>query len=143
MKIKLILLIILQVGILTSCNAQKMMETLNDAKKLETNSKEFIGFPLSKLLKEIGPQIVMVYTDNGKGPGGGNSIFFKFNSREQSQKAREKGKTTIGVKVYVKEDYVWDKSDLPIVDREKWTKEDAARLGSLTVMAISVYGEVL
>ena len=43
------------------CSAQKMMQNVADAKKLETNKAKFIGKPLKVLLNQIAPEIKYVY----------------------------------------------------------------------------------
>lgn len=48
-----------------SCNAQKMMRTINDAKKLQINKNEFVGKPFSKLLGQIKPEIKFAYGTPG------------------------------------------------------------------------------
>ena len=41
---------------ITSCNTQKLVLKVNDAKKLETNKDKFIGKPLKNVLSEIKPK---------------------------------------------------------------------------------------
>ena len=46
---------------ITSCNTQRLVLKVNDAKKLEANEDNFIGKPLKKVLSEIKPKIKFVY----------------------------------------------------------------------------------
>ena|ERR1035437_4765672 len=123
-----------------SCNEQHMMRTLNDAQKLQTNKQLFIGKPLKKLLKEIKPEIKMVLVRESWAEAIG-VIIFKFVDREGYKKYNKEGKVPLGVNVMIKEKLEWDKSDKPLADREKWTKEDAKKYGDLTIVDIRVYGE--
>ena len=48
--------VVLILGVI-SCNAQRLVVKVNDAKKLETYKDNFIGKPLKNLLAEIKPEI--------------------------------------------------------------------------------------
>jgi len=120
-----------------------MMRTVSDAQKLKTNEQLFIGKPLKTLLKEIKPEIKMVFVESKRADGALSYIVFRFVDRQTWQKEYGEGKTPLGIRVFIKEHFEWDKTDKSPAERLSWTKEDAKKYGDLTIVAIRVYGEVL
>ncbi len=138
--LKLLLSIFLSTNI--GCYAQYLVQIPNDAHKIKTNEKLFIGKPLHVLLKEIKPAIKMAYGDpsiNIQSKVG----YFRFNfinqKRHDSLDLIKKIPTSI--KVYVKENFDWDYKTRPKGKEFDWTKEDEKKYGGLTIIACSVYGE--
>ena len=123
------------------CHYQQIMRTVKDAQKLQTNKKSFIGKPLKNLLKEVGPEIKMVFVEPDRADGALSYIMFKFVDREGQKIYNREHKIPLGITVFVKEKFEWDKSNKPLAEREKWTKEDEKKYGNLTVLDIRVYGE--
>ena len=50
--------IFILINAFTTCQAQKMMRTVNDAVKLENNKQQFIGKPLKVLLDQDRKSVV-------------------------------------------------------------------------------------
>lgn len=121
-------------------HAQQLMSTVYDAQKLKDNDSLFLDRPLRTLLKEIGPEIVAVFTDSRRAHKALSVIIFKFTTREESERYKLAGKRSLSILVFVKENFDWDK---PPGKMTEWTKEDAERLGHLTIMRIGIVGETL
>lgn len=125
--------------VITSCHSKKMMRTLNDAKKLEINQKQFIGKPLKALLEQIKPQIKMVSVreSSAETPG---AIIFKFVDSEEIKKYNKQGKYPLGITVFLKEPFYFDAKNKPKGKKLSWTEEDTKKYGNLTVTGIRVFG---
>ncbi|MBF4473754.1 hypothetical protein [Flavobacterium sp. HJJ] len=128
--------LILFLFINSSCKAQQMVQTPNDAYKLKTNEQQFINKPLKNLLKEIKPEIKMAY-----GTLDYPSYFsFRFISSEEI-KHKPIESNILGLYIYVKEPLDW-KFEERIKGKEyQWTKEDIEKYGNLTVVRIKVIGK--
>jgi hypothetical protein len=126
--------------ITASCNAQ-IMKQQKDAEKLEDKKELFIGKPLKKLLKEIGPEIKLVFASGDRTNEAASYMIFRFVDREGEKPYNKARKMPIGVRVMIKEKFEWDKTAKPVSEREKWTREDALKYGNLTIVDIRVHGE--
>lgn len=123
--------------IYSSCKAQQIVQTPNDAHKLKTNELQFINKPLKNLLKEIKPEI-----KTASGTLGDPSYFsFRFVDAEEFKSGRAIGKNHLGLYVYVKEPIDWDFNKRPKGKELMWTKEDAEKYGNLIVIRIKVIGK--
>ena len=74
---------------ITSCNTQRLVLKVNDAKKLEANEDNFIGKPLKKVLSEIKPKIKFVYgnpENTWAGATGWTYFTFYFVDKEEGKK---------------------------------------------------------
>ncbi|RYE54064.1 MAG: hypothetical protein EOP48_13060 [Sphingobacteriales bacterium] len=121
---------------------QPLMQTVADAKKLKLNEQCFVNLPLSNLLQHIKPEIVTVSAN----PSGSNVVrlgylLFRFMTMKQADSIRIGKKVPFGLVVYVKEPFEWNVQSRPADKKFAWTKEDAERLGSLTVLYIRLLGE--
>ena len=116
-----------------------MMRTINDAQKLKTNEKLFIGKPLKEVLKEIKPEIKMVFAEPNRSHGAASFFMFRFIDLEEEKKYNKVGKRPLSVTIFVKEKFHWDKTDLPRSDQLKWTNSDKRKYQNLTVAYIRVY----
>ena len=126
-------IVILFLFINTSCKAQQMVETPNDAYKLKTNEQQFVNKPLKNLLKEIKPAI-----KNVLGTRDNPSYFvFYFISRDEVNHKVKKRKD-ISLVVYVKEPLDWDFNKRPQGKEYLWSKEDVEKYENLTVTRIKV-----
>jgi len=116
----------------------QLMKTLDDAHLLaENDSLLFRGKPLKNLLKEIGPEIEWVSVAERKNYYWNVTwIYFRFKIRE-ADKPDCKSRAQPRIRVFFREDFEWKKSG---PDFTKWTKDDAERLGNLTIAFIKVYG---
>ncbi len=128
--------------VLSACSspAQQLMPTVYDAQKLKDNDSLFLGKPLSILLKEIGPEIVTVSTESQRAHHALSYLIFKFISREEQGRYKLAGKRSLSILIFVKENFDWDK---PGDKMMQWTREDAQRLGHLTIVRIGIVGESL
>lgn len=122
------------------CHAQKMIQTIGDAKKLELNKDKFIGKPLKELLKEIRPEIKMVY-------GNPENIFnefstyisFYFVDKEEYRIRNIKGEHPTTIRVIFKQ----NKDNHPARPLEKpdvWKKEYEKLYGEMIIVDIRVSG---
>lgn len=119
----------------SSCKAQQMVQTPNDAHKLKANELQFINKPLKNLLKEIKPEI-----KNAFGTLGDPSYFsFRFINAEEIQH-RPIENNSLGLYIYVKEPIDWDFNKRSKGKEYIWTKEDVEKYGNLTVIRIKVIG---
>lgn len=115
------------------------MQKTTDAYKLKENAHLFIGKPLNNLLKEIAPEIKMVFVEANRGHCSPSYIIFKFVNWADYWKYNCAGKKPLSIRVILNEHFEWNK---PKEDFVKWTKEDESKFGNLTIAYISVYGEV-
>jgi hypothetical protein len=123
-----------------SCKAQKMVQKIDDSKKLEINKDKFIGSPLKDLLKETSPKIETALGSPGSAER--PSFFnFYFASKKQYDKYRTQKKFPLTIRVYVKGTFIWDKRGKSIDDWLNWTKEDTEKYGDLIITDIQVYNE--
>lgn len=129
-------LAILFLLVYSSCKAQQMVQTPNDAHKLKINEQQFLNKPLKYLLNEIKPEIKTAF-----GTLDFPSYFsFRFIDSEEI-KRRSLENNSLGLYVYVKEPIEWD-SDKRTKGKEfLWTKEDVEKYGNLTVIRIRVIGK--
>jgi hypothetical protein len=120
----------------SSCKAQQMVQTPNDAHKLKINEQQFLNKPLKHLLTEIKPEI-----KTASGTLDFPSYFsFRFIDSEEI-KRRPLENNSLGLYVYVKEPIEWDFDKRAKGKEFLWTKEDVEKYGNLTVIRIRVIGK--
>ncbi|HEV8271234.1 MAG TPA: hypothetical protein VGQ04_07995 [Chitinophagaceae bacterium] len=124
----------------SSCQAQKMVQKTSDAKKLEINKNQFVGKPLSVLLKEIGPKIETALGSPGTNERAGFFSFY-FAPKAEYDKYRSQEKFPLTIKVYIKDSFEWNRKDKTKDSWLNWTKEDEEKYGSLIIADIKVYNE--
>ena len=115
------------------------MQEVSDANKIEINADMFINKPLSTLLREIKPEIKLAYGEGERADGAPSYLIFNFVDR--SQKAQiEKSKISASAKiiVYVKERFVWNRTNQPSGKKENWTMADFQKFKNLTVISVRV-----
>jgi hypothetical protein len=66
------------------------------------------------------------------------SLVFIFIDSEEYKKYNKEGKVPLGIIVFVKESFEWDKSNKPLDERRNWTNEDADKYGNLTIVDIRI-----
>ena len=120
--------------------SQPLIQTPRDAYKLK-NDSSFRGKPLKTLLKEIGPEIKMVFVGNVSWEEGLAYLNFYFEDWLDKSKERQRctGGYPLRIRVMIKESFDWKK---PQEDKFKWTQTDAERLANLTIAYIRVSGDV-
>ncbi len=122
--------------------SQQMVKVIQDAPKIKTNEKLFIGKPLHVLLKEIKPAIKMASGDPSINIQSKVGYFrFNFTNYKQHDSLKFIGKMPVTIMVYVKENFDWDYKTRPKDKEFDWTKEDEKKYGGLTIVAFKVYGE--
>jgi len=121
-----------------SCKAQ-MVQTVDDAKKLEINQDKFVGKPLSNLLRQIKPEIkrALILPE----VGANSYIVFNFLDNSEYNKYKANGKTPLTIRLYIKGPFKSYALDKPIENRYDWTKDDEQKYKDLIVTGIRVYGE--
>jgi hypothetical protein len=124
------------------CSAQQLVQNPLDIYKLCQKEDEFIGKPLSELLKELKPFIKVVFAEGGwaeKAPG----FTFFFLSKKEFDSCRITSSQPLRLRVYLKEFFVWnrDARNKTIEEYLGWTKQDEEKFGHLTIGAIRVAGE--
>jgi hypothetical protein len=124
-----------------SCYGQKLIQKPSDAPKLEKNKSLFVNKPFSTLLKQIGPAIKSVYAETNRSEGAPGFFIIKFIDNKEQKKFTKSKKTPIRITVFIKEKFIWDKTNKPVDQRETWTNEDIEKYKDLTVIDIRVYGE--
>ena len=128
----------------TSCNTQRLVVKVNDAKKLEINKDNFIGKPLKNLLSEIKPTIRFVYGEPENTSArtfGETYLVFYFVTKEVAKKrfGAKETPTRITVQFQLEPENVRK----PILKEglTKWTKNETKAYGDMIVLSIRVTGE--
>ena len=135
-----IFFLVFSLAIVSSCQAQEMVQKTSDTKKLEINKNQFIGKPLKELLKEIKPKIETALGSPGTNERPGFFNFY-FAPKSEYDKYRAQDKFPLTIKIYIKESFEWDRKDKTKDDWLNWTKEDEEKYGGLIVADIKVYNE--
>lgn len=119
-------------------HSQQRIQTPDDAYKLK-NDTGFQNKPLKTLLKEIGPEIKMVTVDPDASDERPACIIFRFVDRTAFNHYRCAEQFPVSIIVRIKEPFLWGKTkDNYFI----WTKEDAERLGGLTIAFLGVHGKM-
>ena len=141
---KIILNVIFKIYILiplltvnSACQAQLIMQTVSDAKKLELNEKLFVEKPLITLLKAKIQRAIGVPGDVERP----SFFIFYFVPNKEYNQYKSHNKIPLAIKVYIKGSFEWDTKDKAPNDYLSWTKVDEKKYGNLIVGAIRVYGE--
>ncbi len=126
----------------TSCRAQKMMNSVNDAIKLQDNKRQFIGKLFKKLLNQITPEIKYYYgnPDNKGESIAGTCIKFYFVSKEDYKKVNEDINKPTGILVCFKLEPKNNREPIPIGGRD-WTGTETKEYGDMIVTNIYVTGK--
>jgi hypothetical protein len=119
-----------------ACHPSRLVQTIEDASKLELNEKKFIGKPLNKLLAAIKPKIEVAVGRPGN-KGEANIISFYPISKNEYSRYRMQDKFPPAIRVYLKENFEWDRTHMG-VNWMNWTERDRKKYGVLTVVAIRV-----
>ena len=129
---------------ITSCNTQRLVVKVNDAKKLETNKDNFIGKPLKNLLSEIKPQIKFVYgnPENNTGHSTGGTYFsFYFVTKEVGKERIGKKNIPTRITINFQLEQKNTRKPVPLGGLMKWTKKETDEYGDMIIMNIRVSGE--
>lgn len=122
-----------------SCVAQKMVQRIDDAKKLQLNEKQFIGNPLKVLLAQIAPQIKSAIGNPEDINKRQNTfIFFYFVDKNEGLKMETKGEKPVYIYVILQK--INGKLYPPILPADPWTKEQTKEYGDMTVLRVHVGG---
>ena len=130
--------------LITSCNTQRLVVKVNDAKKLETNKDNFIGKPLKKVLSEIKPKIKFVYgnPENTSAEAIGGTYFtFYFVDKEEGKKRVSSRDTPTRITVQFQLEPTNNRRPLPKDGIKEWTNQETKEYGDMIIMSIRVSGE--
>lgn len=124
--------------------AQTFVKSVNDAKKLEINKKEFVGKSLNYFLKHVNIDIKSVRPTPNKNLNEINRISFLFvpynNYRNDSRDITQKP-TSVTVVFNQNSDLVGERCRFDIPGCTEWTKNDQKNIGNLIVDDIYVNGK--
>ena len=129
---------------ITSCNTQKLVLKVNDAKKLEANKDNFIGKPLKKVLSEIKPKIKYVYgiPENTSAEAIGGTYFtFYFVDKEDGKKRINVNDIPTQITIRFKLEKLNNRKPLPKEGLTKWTEKETKEYGDMIIQNIYVSGE--
>jgi len=127
-----------------SCFGQKMVQSTEDAKKLEVYKEKFIGEPLSVLLKEVQPKIKLVYgnpENSWGGAIGGTYLKFHFADRDEIGKKLKKKQKPTGIIVNFKLNPKNAHKPLPKGGVKEWTEQETKEYGDMIIANIRVVEE--
>jgi hypothetical protein len=128
----------------TSCQAQKLVQKSDDAKKLEINKDKFVGKPLKVLLAQIAPKIIFVYgnPDNQSlNTVGGTYLKFHFVEKAEYLHRDSKKQKPTGIIVNFQLDPNNSHKPLPSGGLKEWTNEHTQEYGDMIVINLRVTGE--
>jgi hypothetical protein len=129
---------------ISSCNTQKIVSTINDAKKLEIHKNDFIDKPLSKVLSEIKPQIKFAYgnPENRSSEAiGGTYMTFYFVNKEEGKKRISAKDIPTRITIQFKLENINNRKPFPKDGLTKWTKKETKEYGDMIILNIRVSGE--
>lgn len=125
-------------------SAQTKLNKISDARKLETNKKEFIGKTLSYFLSNINMEIKSIVPVPNKNKNEINRISFLFipydEYKNDTRDITEKP-TRITVIFGQNSDLIGDKCYYRISGCREWTRDDEKTLGDLIIYDIYVVGK--
>jgi hypothetical protein len=127
---------------ITSCNTQRLVLKVNDAKKLEANKDNFIGKPLKNVLSQIKPNIKHVFgnPENKSGHKTGGTYFsFYFIDKEEMKKKFNNEPTHITIIFQL--ETTNNRRPFPKGGIKEWTKKETKEYGDMIIIRIFVLGE--
>ena len=130
--------------VITSCNTQRLVVKVNDAKKLETNKDYFIGKQLKNFLSEIKPAIRFVYgnpENTSARATGGTYLVFNFDNKEEGNKRLSAKETPTRIMVQFQLEPTNNRRPLPKDGIKEWTNQETKEYGDMIIMSIRVSGE--
>ncbi len=129
---------------ITSCNTQKLVLKVNDAKKLEANEDNFIGKPLKNVLSQIKPKIKFVYgnpENTWAGATGGTYFTFYFVDKEDGKKRISVNDIPTHITVQFQLEPTNNRRPFPKGGIKEWTKKETKEYGDMIIINIFVLGE--
>ncbi len=129
---------------ITSCQGQKMVQKISDAKKLEFNKEQFIGKPLRVLLDNISPKIKYVFgnpENTWSGANDGTYLRFHFVERDEYKLKLDNDEKLTAIVVTFPLDIHNAHKSLPKPGLKEWTAENTEEYGDMIVAGIRVIGE--
>lgn len=124
--------------------SQTTMKSINDAKKLEFNKKNFIGKPLNHLLKNIDVKVKSIIPFPNKNPKEINRLSLLFVNEEIYRKSTvelSSKPTRITIVFNQNWEFQGERCTYDKPGCTEWTKEDEKNLGSLIITNIYVSGK--
>jgi hypothetical protein len=129
---------------INSCNTQRLVLKVNDAKKLETNKDNYIGKPLKEVLSEIKPKIKFVYgnpENTWAGAIGGTYFTFYFADNEDGKKRISVNDIPTQITIRFQLEKQNNKKTLPKEGLTIWTEKETKEYGDMIIQNIYVSGE--
>ena len=127
---------------ITSCNTQRLVLKVNDAKKLVDNKDNFIGKPLKNVLSQIKPNIKFVHGNPENNSGhitGGTYFTFYFVDKEEVIKRFNNEPTRITLNFQLEKTN--NRRPFPKGGIKEWTKKETKEYGDMIIININVGGE--
>ena len=124
--------------------SQTTMKSIGDAKKLEINKKNFVGKPLSYLLKNIDVEIKSIIPFPNKNLKEINRLSLLFVNKEIYKKSTSEisiKPTRITIVFNQNWEFQGEKCTYEKPGCTEWTKEDEKKLGQLIISDIYVTGK--
>ena len=125
----------------SSCYSQQMVQKTTDAKVLQNKKQDFIGKPLSELLKQIAPKIKLVYgnpENTWAGATGGTYLKFHFIDRSEYGNKLKSNKRPAAIVVTFKLDPNNKHKPLPKGGLNEWADEQTKEYGDMIIVNLRV-----
>jgi hypothetical protein len=129
---------------ITSCNTERLVTKVQDAKKLEISKDSFIGMPLKRVLNQIKPEIKFVYgnPENTSAEAIGGTYFtFYFVDKEEGKSRVSVKNTPTRITIQFRLEPKNKREPLPKDGLKGWTREQAKKYGDMIIIDIRVSGE--
>ncbi|WP_223709299.1 hypothetical protein [Flavobacterium potami] len=124
------ILIIVLLSLCQKGYSQQLVQNINDMYRIKDNEVIFINKPLKDLLREIKPEIKVVFAYN-------NPSFFEFRFITREQRINNEG-NKLSLFVDVKDFIDWKWENRPKGKETFWSNEDVEKYGSLIVSQIEI-----
>jgi hypothetical protein len=144
MKQYFYILFISSLSLVISCNAERLVTKVQDAKKLEISKDNFIGKPLKKALNQITPQIKFAYgnPENTSAEAIGGTYFtFYFVDKEEGKSRVSVKNTPTRITIQFRLEPQNKREPLPKDGLKGWTREQTKKYGDMIIIDIRVSGE--
>ncbi|WP_426486399.1 hypothetical protein [Flavobacterium sp. 2] len=111
-------------------HSQQLVQSINDMYRLKDNETQFINKPLKDLLKEIRPEIKVVFAYN-------DPPFFEFRFITREQRINNEG-NKLSLFIDLKDSIDWKWENRPKGKETVWSQGDLEKYGNLIVRQIEI-----
>jgi outer membrane protein W len=128
----------------TSCNTERLVTKVQDAKKLEITKESFIGKPLKIVLNQIKPEIEFAYgnpENTSVEAIGGTYFTFYFVNKEEGKTRVSVKDTPTRITIQFRLEPQNKREPLPKEGLKGWTSEETKKYGDMVIIDIRVSGE--